>query len=783
MRIKATFEKDREFIANKYHKQGEPFDPYKRMAYHGYDFCAETGKTDEEILAGLRALKEKISDLPHPVQKARAVEYVLENTRIDVNDFDYYPGIYSLNRLANTITQDLWSGELFGKILPRVNEEMQKLNESGAAAIWADFDHVVPNWQAVLDFGFAGLLSRAEEYKARHEKRGTLTEEKRAFFDGIIIEYKAILRLLDRLIAFAEKQTLKNGAAEKLPMVCAGLKEVRRGAPKSTYGATLTMYLYFILSECFDSYQVRSLGSGLDGTLYPYYERDLKSGAYSREEIGELLKYFLFQWQAIGNYWGQPFYLGGTNADGGTKYNDLSYLILETYDELGIYNPKIQLKINENTPEKLLNLAFDMVRRGKNSFAFMCEPGMAQAMKSYGASEEEAREADIRGCYETGVRANEVSSATGYVNAEKALEYVFFNGYDYRLKEVFGLQTGEICDEDSAGGGENTGDINGGEISGNAPFDTFEKFYAAVKAQWKAILEKVMNAANEYEKYFSFVNPSNMYSATIAGALEKGADAYQGGVKYNNSCVLTAGFATLADGVAAVKKLVYEEKKVTLSRLKRAIKNNFAGGGETGDETLLKTLRNGAPKYGNDDDFADEIAADLAAFVTGVVNNRPNARGGVYKSSIHSAMEFIWEGEKTLASPNGRLAGEELSKNASPSVGADKNGVTALISSALKLKPYSFLESFCLDVMIHPSATEGDDGLQILRTLLFAYLRGGGMTIQFNVCSAKTLRDAQKHPEKYRNLQVRVCGWNVLWNHLSTAEQNAYILRAENVRD
>ena len=116
-------------------------------------------------------------------------------------------------------------------------------------------------------------------------------------------------------------------------------------------------------------------------------------------------------------------------------------------------------------------------------------------------------------------------------------------------------------------------------------------------------------------------------------------------------------------------------------------------------------------------------------------------------------------------------------------MGADKNGVTALISSALKLKPYAFSESFCLDVMLHPSATEGEDGLQIMRALLFAYLRGGGMAIQFNVFNAAMLRDAQKHPEKYRNLQVRVCGWNVLWNHLSTAEQNAYIRRAENVRD
>lgn len=775
MRIQETFEQDKDKIANKYHKQGEPFDAYRRMAYHGYDFDETTGKSDEEILAGLRALKEKISALPHPVQKARAVEYVLDNTKTDVNGQDYFPGVYSLNRLANAVTQDVWQKEVFEKILPRTNEEMRKMNESGAIAIWADFDHVVPDWQAVLSLGFPGLLSRAEKYKKLHEKNKTLTAEKQAFFDAIIIEYSAILRFFDRLISYAETRKKREPESEKLPVVSACLKEVRAGAPQSTYGALMTIYMYFILCECFDSYQVRSLGNGLDSTLYSFYERDLRSGAYTREEIGELLKYFLFQWQAIGNYWGQPFYLGGTNADGSAKYNDLSYLILETYDKIGIYNPKIQLKINKNTPEKLLDFVFDMVRRGKNSFAFMCEPGMAKAMRSYGATEEESREADIRGCYETGVRANEVSSATGYVNAAKAVEYVFFNGYDKKLHEVFGLRTGKIGE---VNGGDNGADACGinDEKGGNAPFETFEKFYAAVKAQLKALLEKTMRVADEYEKYFSYINPSLMYSATVEGALEKGKDAYQSGVKYNNSSVLTAGFATLTDAVSAVKEFVYEKKRITLAQLKQALSDNWSGYGN-----LRATVLASPHKYGNDDDAADKIAADLAAFESSVVNFRPNARGGVYKASIHSAMQFLWEGEKTAATPDGRTAGAELSKNASPSVGADKSGVTALIASALKLKPYTFTESFCLDVMLHPSSAEGSDGLQVMRTLLFAYLNGNGMAIQFNVFDAEMLRDAQKHPEKYQNLQVRVCGWNVLWNNLSTDEQNAYIRRAENI--
>ena len=163
------------------------------------------------------------------------------------------------------------------------------------------------------------------------------------------------------------------------------------------------------------------------------------------------------------------------------------------------------------------------------------------------------------------------------------------------------------------------------------------------------------------------------------------------------------------------------------------------------------------------------------------VNNRPNARGGVYKAILHSAMQFVWQGEKTEATPDGRMAGDEISKNASPSAGMDRSGVTALIKSAVKLVPYLYMESFCLDVMLHPSAVEGDDGLCAMKALLDTYMKNNGMSMQFNIFNAEKLRDAQKHPEKYKNLQVRVCGWNVLWNNLSREEQDSYILRAENI--
>ena len=741
-------EKDRKFIENKYHMTNEPFNPYNRMAYHGYDYDVSTGMDDDEIKAGLKNLYEKIKDLPHPVAKAYAVKYTLDNTRIDVNEHDYFVGFYSVNRLASAIGQWKWYGEVFDKIIPKTKALIDDMNNSGAVTVWPDFDHVVPDWNSLLTLGFSGIIERVKSYRQKHAEGGTLTDEAAAYFDGMEITYCAVIDVIDRLYKYALTQN--HGKAKRIADC---LKHIRDGAPTNIYEAMQLTYIYFMVSECFDGYQVRSLGNGLDGSLYPFYENDLKNGTFTRDEIKELIGYFLMQWSAIGNFWGQPFYMGGTDTNGGTKYNDLSADILDVYDRLGIYNPKIQIKVNENTPDKILFKVFDMIRRGHSSFVFCCEPGMVRAVMSYGASYEEALNMDIRGCYETGVRADEVSTAAGYVNALKPIEYVFSNGFDKRLGRQFGLKTGEP-----------------GELK------TFDIFYNAVLRQWENLIEMAVGVSDSYEKYLGTINPSNMYSATVERSLERGRDAYQSGVKFNNSAILNCGFASLVDSVMTVKEFVYDKKEVSLAELKNALDNNWKG-----YEPLHTKIRKSCHKYGNSDTTADVYSQAMAAYFAMKVNNRPNARGGVYKAIMHSAMQFIEQGKLTSATPDGRYDGDEISKNASPSVGMDKNGVTALINSALCVKPYIYPESFCLDIMLHPTAVEGDGGLGIMKALLFAYMNGGGMSIQFNVFSIDTLKDAQKNPQKYQNLQVRVCGWNVLWNNLSEKEQNSYIARAENI--
>lgn len=740
---------DRYFIERKYHDPEKAFDPFKRMAYHGIGYMENSGLDDAQILEGLNQLSRETEHLPHPVARAKATQYVLENQRLYINEHDYFVGLYSLNRLANKTTFRKWAEEAKALRDPETLARSDDFNRSGAVMIWTDYDHVVPDWRSLMELGFVGIRERARSYRQKHTENGTMTEEMSAFFEGIEIEYSAIIDLVDRMYRTALGQSF-----EKAPQIAGCLKTLRDGKPTCFYEALQLIYIYFIISESVDSYQVRSLGNGLDNTLYPFYKSDIESGSYTKDDIRNYLSYFLLQWSAIGNYWGQPFYMGGTNLDGSTKYNELSYMILDVYDQLEIYNPKIQLKINKNTPDALLNKAFDMVRRKNASIVFCCEPAMVKAIMGYGATYEEALSYDIRGCYETGVRANEVSSLSGYVNAAKAVEYVFSNGFDAGVNKQVGTKTGEL-----------------------AQLKTFEDFYFAFLKQWEHLIAQSMKITNDAERFLSFVNPSSMYSATVETSLKNGKDGYGGGVKFNNNAILNCGFASAVDSLMAVKEFVFDRKELSLAELADALKNNWQG-----HELLRLKIKKSPHKYGNGDKTADTYAEAMASYFANRVNNTPNSKGGVYKAIFHSARAFVIQGEKTGALPDGRYAGEELSKNASPVPGMDRSGVTALIGSAVKLCPSDYHESFCVDVMLHPTAVMGADGLQVLKGVLMTYLDKGGQSIQFNIFNTETLRDAQTDPEKYQNLQVRVCGWNTLWNNMSKKEQDAYILRAENIR-
>lgn len=725
-----TLETDRPFLENKYHKTDEPFEPLNRMAYHGWAYDPATGMDDDEMRAGIAELLSGHRAEPHCLQKARALAYVLDNARVDIHSHDYFIGLYNWGRLLSDACWKTWEREIAPTRPAECRAFMQEGIARGAIDIWGDYDHSVPDWHFLYQNGFPGVLSRIQRVHA--EKQGTLTADGEAFFAALEMTYTAVLRFLDRLIARAGTETHAKAAA-----VRESLCHLRAGAPQTTYDALQLIYIYFIISECVDAVQVRSLGSGLDHDLLPFYEADIAAGRYTADEIAEFIGYFFMQFSAIGNYWGHPLYLGGTNLDGTTRVNAVSYLILDVYRALHIYNPKLQIKYGRSTPPAFVRRVLDMLRAGGAGMVIVCEDNVLHAFETRGIGREECFDFDIRGCYEYGVRAAEVATAPLYINLLRGVLDVF--------------------EDDMT------------EISSYAAFEAkyFEKM--------RSIYENGMRAANAIEETLDVVNPTLLFSGTSESSLERVADVYQTGAKYEMTDIVNSGLASAVDALMAVKTLVFDEQRVTLPALRDILAADWAG-----QELLRRYACNLPCKYGNNHPETTALTERIADFILSY-QGRPNARGGSYKMFLHSARMFIAFGKRCGATPDGRHAGEETSKNGSPTPGTDTAGATALILSALHTHPDRFAEGHCLDVMLHPSAVTGEDGLTAMKALVDVYAAGGGASIQFNIVDAATLRAAQREPEKYRDLQIRVCGWNVLFRDMCKAEQDKYIERAERI--
>lgn len=739
---------DREYLENKYHRTDEEYNPFNRMAYHGYEYDPQTGLTDEEIDHGLAVLEQELQGLSHPIIKAKMVEYVLDNTRIDVNEHDYFVGIYTWCRPISKHCINKWHQEVCSQF-PEATQRLHDSFEAGADYGGLDFEHTIPDWDALMKLGFPGILQRIRAQYRQIRSEGRLTEKQENFYRGVEITYEAVLRFLDRLYSYAMTKDF-----QKAPKIASCLKSLRDGAPQTTYEAMQLIYLYFMISESIDHYQVRSLGYGLDGTLYPFFHRDIENHVATKDEIANLLSYFLMQWAAIDNYWGQPMYLAGMHADGTTRVNEMSYLILDIYSQLGIYNPKIQIKVNGSTPRAFLDKALKMVRESNSSIVFCNDDVIASALMARGATYEEAVDSAISGCYEYRMKGRTYCIGGLYISMLKPISLVFDNGLDAATGYQIGPKTGDVT-----------------------KFQTFREFYQAYLTQLRYLVEHDICALDQYQTKVADVNPSLLYSATIADCVKTLTDAADCAID-NDTVVLPSGIGTATDALMAVYELVFASKVTTLAELKAALSANW-----TGFEMLRAKALRCKHKYGNHDPMADGYARALAKFVTcDLLAGRRNSHGGHYTVDMHSARAFIIHGKKTMATPDGRKAGDETSKNASPTPGMDKSGITALIHSATSLDPQLSMEGFCLDAMLHPSSVQGDEGLQALRSIVLTYMEKGGASIHFNIFHPNVLRDAQKHPEQYRNLQVRVCGWNILWNNMCKEEQDAYILRAENIQ-
>ena len=710
--------------------------------------------TDKTTGVGVDAIREICADIiadgkasgeSWRITKAKLFAAQAERMSIDVSPLDWFPAIAIWDRNDRPIfkiTKIDRPREVNARMLPGwVMKEWYAGNKEGAWNMWQDFDHSVPDWRVILKLGFPGMKARLEKYAVKGDP----------FYDGLKIAMEAMLKGIDRFIEQGRKNKCKieNGKckiadASRLEKEIACLERLRNGPPETAYDMMMFVWLYFFYSEHLDGIQCRSL-TELDVFLTPYYDADIAARRTAEDEFREQLKHFLWQWGSISNYWNQPVGLGGTRKDGTSEFNHVSKIILDVMDECALSTPKFLVKVAQNTPDWAWDKMLDMARRHR-SLSFTGEVPMANALKKWmGADDEACRTAVMTGCYEFQLHDGANGTGVGHVNFLKPIEKMLD---EFKVESV--------------------------KCKVGQTFNTFKAEYLRRLADVTDCCRKV---AFEFERVLPEVNPANLMTISTEHALKTRRDGFANGCPSGNTtAILAVGIGTAVDALLAVKELVYEKKEMSLAELGRIMAANW----EVYEKLRRRMLRS-KRKWGNNDPEANALGAELIECYAAQLNGKPNSRGGVFLASGHCARQYIVLGEKTGATPDGRKAGEEVSKNLSPTMGVDTEGATALVATLASSDSTKLPGDYPLDMMLHPSVCRGEKGLKAMRSLVEIFHRNGGSVIQFTVFSAEELRDAQAHPERYENLQVRVCGWNVRWNDLSRAEQDAYIRRAENV--
>ena len=502
----------------------------------------------------------------------------------------------------------------------------------------------------------------------------------------------------------------------------------------------------------------------LDQHLDPFYKKELAEGRIDRDFAKELLSCL---WIKINNHTAPPkvgvtakesgtyndftqINLGGLKRDGSDGCCDISFMALEVTDELHLLQPQPSVHISSKTPHRFLDAAARVIRKGYGYPSVFNTDAVVTQQLGMGKNIEDAREGGTSGCIETGAFGKEAYVLTGYLNVPKILEITLNNGVDPLTGEMVGIETGEP-----------------------GSFGTYEELFEAFKKQLAHIVDLKVGVNNYIERMFARYCPAPLLSVVIDGCIEKGRDYYNGGPRYNTNYIQCCGIGTVTDSLSAIKTHVFENRTVTMAHLLTALSNNFKTA-----PALRQKLWNRTPFFGNDDDRADHIMKQVYNGLLDVIDGRPNTKGTCYRLNMLSTTCHVYFGKMLGATPNGRLAHTPVSDGTSPSHGADRNGPTAVIKSLAKMDQ-ARSGGTLLNQRFLPSMLSTDKDLEKLAGLIKTYFSLGGHHIQFNVVDTKTLRAAQKTPEAFRNLLVRVAGYSDYFVDLDRDHQEEIISRTD----
>ena len=662
-----------------------------------------------------------------------------------------------------------WTGRtLRDRIFSNLPEEWLALYEAGC---FTEFMEQRAPGHTALDGTIysTGLLDMKKKIASAREKLDWISDphatEKDEELQAMDIACDASIIFARRHADLAEEMASseKNAARkEELLKIADVCRHVPANAPRDFHEA-IQMYWFTHLGTITELNGWDAMSPGhFDLHLRPFYEKGIADGSLDREKAKELLSCF---WIKVNNTPAPPkvgvtaaesgtyndftqINLGGIAEDGSDGSNDVSYIILDVLDELQLLQPQVSVHISSKSSDRFLRHACKVMRRGSGyPSAFNAEAVFMEQL-GMGKTVEDARTGGTSGCVETGSFGKEAYILHGYLNVPKIMELALNNGTDPLSGRRIGLETGDPQE-----------------------LTCFEDFYKAFEKQLHYVVDTKIRTDNYIQRMFARHAPAPYLSVLIHDCIENGRDYYDGGPRYNTDYIQCCGIGTVTDSLSVLKKHVFEEKTLQIVDLLRALRENWEGW-----EEMRQFVWNRTPFFGNDDEEADSIMQKVYASLLNAIDGKHSPKGPTYHVNMLSTTCHIYFGKKLGATPNGRLAHAPESDGTSPSHGADRNGPTAVVKSLSRMDQLKSGGTL-LNQRFLPSVLSGDSGLEKMGQLIRTYFKLGGHHIQFNVVDTETLRKAQKNPDEYRSLLVRVAGYSDYFVDLDQYHQEEIIAR------
>jgi pyruvate formate-lyase/glycerol dehydratase family glycyl radical enzyme len=750
---------------------------------------------------------DEARELSAPVKRARAFEYILKNKKLYIGDGELIVGergpapketstypeicIHSLKDLEVLDTRE--------KVSFKVPVEVKDIYEKEIIPFWKGksnrdriMDLMTPEWINAYNAGVftefqeqrapghtvlgykmfrTGFLQLKEEIKKSISRLDYFNDpgafEKSEELQAMDIACDAIIMYANRYAAALQDLSRREGdpkrkrELEKMADIC---RRVPAYAPETVH-EMLQHYWFIHAGVITELNPWDSFNPGrLDQHLFPVYKKEMDAGTLSEEELYDLLGCF---WIKFNNHPSPPkmgvtasesstytdfclINLGGVKPDGTDAVNDMTYILLDVIKEMRILQPGSMVQISRENPNKFIHKALDIIKTGFGQPSCFNTEAIIQELLRQGKNIVDARNGGASGCVETGAFGTEACWLTGYFNLPKVLELTLNNGFDKRSGTFVGLQTGYARD-----------------------FKSFDDLMTAFRKQVSNLIDIKIRGNNIIGKRFAKWLPVPFLSLLVEDCILNGKDYNDGGTRYNTTYIQGVGLGSITDILTSIQYNIYDNKNLTWDKLIKALDADFSGYEQVHHDLIYNT-----PKYGNDDDYADKHAVEVFEIYYDAVNGRPDSRGGVHRINMLPTTSHVYFGSVIGATPDGRKAFKPLSEGISPSQGVDKQGPTSVIKSASKID-HLRTGGTLLNQKFAPQFFEDEESYNCLTALIRSYFALDGHHIQFNVVDAETLREAQRHPELYRDLIVRVAGYSDHFNDLGEDLQNEIILRTE----